>query len=212
MKDKAIKDILTENERRNASFVRHQQIPDPNALYKLRIRAKNLGTAPASNTNLIAQFAAVQDYAELTTEITASRGSASAGQGLPVLVAGGSVGVSGSITVGTMPTPTNYNVNSAATTNGANVKNAAGTIMAIAASNTSASIRYLKLYNKATAPVPRLDYSVRDAVGVENGRGLVDEVHAIDHECHTCPARLRLVHDVRRDGRLAGARGGDQHL
>lgn len=67
---------------RSASFVRHQQIPDPNALYKVRIRAKNKATAPASNTNYQLQFMTVIDYAELTAEITAGRGNVAMGQAI----------------------------------------------------------------------------------------------------------------------------------
>lgn len=71
---------------RSQSYVRHQQIPDPNRLYKIRIRAKNLGTAPASNTNFSMQYITVVDYAELTTEITASRGTAASGMSMPVQI------------------------------------------------------------------------------------------------------------------------------
>ena len=53
---------------------------------------------------------------------------------------------------------------------------------------------------------------MRDAVRIENSGGLIDEVDAIDHESNASPAGLRLVHDVGGNGRLAGARGGDQHL
>jgi hypothetical protein len=75
---------------RTASNVRHQQIPDPNALYKIRIRAKNLGTAPGASADFRLQFVNVVDFAELTAEITAGRGSVSGGQGIYATV-GGSV-------------------------------------------------------------------------------------------------------------------------
>lgn len=71
---------------RSASFVRHQSIPDPNALYKVRIRAKNKLTAPASSTNFQFQFVTVIDYAELTAEITAGRGNVAVGQSMGVQV------------------------------------------------------------------------------------------------------------------------------
>jgi hypothetical protein len=70
------------------SYRRHQQIPDPNALYKVRLRWLNGATAPASNTNAVVQFLAVQDYAELTAEITAGRGQSAAGQSVAVNVVG----------------------------------------------------------------------------------------------------------------------------
>ena len=68
------------------SYRRHQQIPDPNALYKVRLRWLNGATAPASNTNASLQFVAVQDYQELTAEITAGRGQSSAGQAIAAAV------------------------------------------------------------------------------------------------------------------------------
>jgi hypothetical protein len=80
------------------SYKRDQQIPDPNALYKLRIRVKNLGTAPASNTDYKFQFVTCIDYAEVTAEITSGRGNMVAGQGIYATV-GGSVNINGSPTV-----------------------------------------------------------------------------------------------------------------
>jgi hypothetical protein len=85
------------------SYRRHQQIPDPNALYKVRLRWLNSGTAPASSTNADIQYISVQDYAELTAEITAGRGNTVAGNAMSVLLAGataastpiGTVAVSG---------------------------------------------------------------------------------------------------------------------
>lgn len=71
---------------RSNSYRRHQQIPDPNAIYKIRLRWLNAATAPASSTNAVLQFVAVQDYQELTAEITAGRGQTSAGQAMAVAV------------------------------------------------------------------------------------------------------------------------------
>lgn len=67
--------------------------------------------------------------------------------------------VSGTVTAnqGTLATPTASNVNSAATTNATVVKASAGTVYHLVASNVSASPRYLKLYNKATAPTVGTD-------------------------------------------------------
>jgi hypothetical protein len=70
------------------SYRRHQQIPDPNALYRVRLRWLNGTTAPASSTNAAVQFLAVQDYAELTAEITAGRGQSVAGQSIAVSLVG----------------------------------------------------------------------------------------------------------------------------
>ena len=68
------------------SYRKHQGIPDPNAVYKIRLRWLNGATAPASTTSAILAYVACQDYAELTAEVTAGRGQSSAGQGLGVIV------------------------------------------------------------------------------------------------------------------------------
>lgn len=78
--------ILDSNSGRANSYRRHQQIPDPNAVYKIRLRWVNGSTAPASSSNAVVQFVACQDYAELTAEITAGRGQSVAGQGVGVNV------------------------------------------------------------------------------------------------------------------------------
>lgn len=69
----------------------------------------------------------------------------------------GSVTVSGSLTSGgtttnTPATPTADNYNSAASTNSRTIKSSAGTLYSIAATNVNAAVRYLKLYNTASAP------------------------------------------------------------
>jgi hypothetical protein len=71
---------------RTASYVRHQSIPNPNAYYKVQLRAKNLGTAPASTTAYKFNFVNVVDYAELTAEITAGRGNTAVGQAIATQV------------------------------------------------------------------------------------------------------------------------------
>jgi hypothetical protein len=76
---------------RSYSNVRHQNIPNPNAIYKVRLRIKNGTTAPASATTVNFQFVNVNDYAELTAEVTAGRGNISAGQGMAVYGVGGSM-------------------------------------------------------------------------------------------------------------------------
>lgn len=59
------------------------------------------------------------------------------------------------------PYPQNAsNINSAATTNATSVKASAGTVYSITVSNTAASPRYVKLYNKASAPTVGTDVPV----------------------------------------------------
>lgn len=55
----------------------------------------------------------------------------------------------------------NYHVVSAASTNAANVKSSAGQVYGWDAYNAAASVRYIKLYNKSTAPVPGTDTPIR---------------------------------------------------
>lgn len=78
--------VLDSTNGRSNSYRRHQQIPDPNAVYKIRLRWINGATAPASSTNAVIQYVACQDYAELTAEITAGRGQVVAGQAVGVAV------------------------------------------------------------------------------------------------------------------------------
>lgn len=137
------------------SYRRHQQIPDPNALYKLRLRWLNGATPPASSTGAAIQFIACQDYAELTAEITAGRGNAVAGSAIGVAVTN-SVPVTGSVAIAPSTSQgyaTSSKLISAASTNLTSVRNSATNLGLLMAHNTSGSLRYLKLYNKASAPV-----------------------------------------------------------
>lgn len=79
------------------SYVRHSQIPDPNLKYKFQIRVKNLGTAPASSTTVTIPYVGITDYAEITAEITAGRGSSVQGQGIYATVGG-------TVSIGNTPT------------------------------------------------------------------------------------------------------------
>lgn len=73
-----------------------------------------------------------------------------------------SFAVTGTVTAnqGTAFTPTASTLNSAATTNATSVKNAAGNLYSIAASNVNAAARFLKIYNKASAPTVGTDVPV----------------------------------------------------
>lgn len=73
---------------RQVSYRRQTQSPDPNALYKVRLRWVNGATPPATSTSAVASFLTVVDYDEITAEITAGRGQTSAGQGIGVNVIG----------------------------------------------------------------------------------------------------------------------------
>lgn len=56
---------------------------------------------------------------------------------------------------------TPYKLNSAASTNATSVKGSAGQVYSIMATNTNAAVRYLKLYNKASAPTVGTDTPVQ---------------------------------------------------
>ncbi|MFM1991274.1 MAG: hypothetical protein RJA99_4231 [Pseudomonadota bacterium] len=167
------------------SYRRHQQIPDPNAVFKVQLRWVNGSTPPASGTNAVMQFIAVQDYAELTAEITAGRGNAVAGNAISVNLAGAASATTpiGQVTLAatqTLATVTNsgtpaapatpYILNSAASTNAALVLTGSSGLHAFYATNTGATAAFVKLFNKATAPtvgtdVPALILPVPAAVG-----------------------------------------------
>lgn len=82
---------------RSNSYRRHQQIPDPTSVYKVRIRWVNGAIAPVSSTAAVIQFISIQDYAELTAEITAGRGQTVAGQAVGVQITGGTSALSNAI-------------------------------------------------------------------------------------------------------------------
>ena len=153
--------LLDSTAGRSTSYRRHQQIPDPNALYKLRIRWVNGATAPATSTTATMQFIACQDYAELTAEITAGRGQVVAGQAMGVGVVS-MPAITGTVTAneGAVAVASAAYLNSAATTNATVVKATTGTVLALSLTNLGATPAFLKLYNKATAPVVGTDVPV----------------------------------------------------
>jgi hypothetical protein len=127
----------------------------------VRLRWLNGSTAPASNTNASLQFVAVQDYQELTAEITAGRGQSSAGQAIAAAVVSMPT-ITASLTPSTsFGASTLHHLISAATTNATSVKTSVAYVNDITLSNVSASMRYFKLYNKASAPTVGTDVPVR---------------------------------------------------
>lgn len=141
---------------RTNSYRRHQQIPEPNAIFKVRLRWLNAGTAPATSTNASVNFLAVQDYAELTAEITAGRGQTVAGQSLGVSVV--SIPTTNVVQMASATSgATAWYQMSSATLNPAVVKSSAGQMYAITVSNSGATPVFVKLYNKTTNPVQASD-------------------------------------------------------
>lgn len=121
-----------------------------------------LAAAP-TNINYQLQFINCQDYAELTAEITAGRGGIAAGQAIPVIVVTApTTTVTGTVTAneGTLVNPSVLFRSSTADTNLVSVKGTAGTLYGVSVNNTNAAARYLKIYNKASAPVLATDIPV----------------------------------------------------
>ena len=143
---------------RYAPFVRNTTSPDPNLRYRLRIRIVNGASAPASNVTSTFSFVSCVDYTEFQMEVTGGTGGNTAGQAIPTYIAGSvTQTVSGSVTpissasgAGT----TVAKVLSAATTNAQLIKNGAGRLYGYNLVNTSASWRWVKFHNLASAPTP----------------------------------------------------------
>ena len=146
---------------RTNPYCKSQNLPDPEQDYYLQVRVKNLAIAPASNTQVIIGAVAVQD-------INGGRGDSVGAKA--VAIAGAVTMTSGSLTASpTLGTTLNQKFVSAASTNANLLKNAATAILWITASNTSASWRFLKLYNKATLPVPGTDVPTA-VIGIPPGQ------------------------------------------
>lgn len=65
-----------------------RQVPDPNGVYKVRVRVKNGATPPATNTDLTLYRVAIADVQELLVELASGRGDAVAGRAVGVNVVG----------------------------------------------------------------------------------------------------------------------------
>lgn len=124
------------------------------------------GTAATSITAGMRSAPIMGRYARLILSVAATGGTTTINvqasqsvQANAVQAVAGSVSLTGTATV--LPTnPTQYLLSSAATTNAASVKNAAGNVYGIVVSNVNAAARYLKLYNKASAPTVGTDVPV----------------------------------------------------
>lgn len=149
---------------------RTQNLPDPGKDYKVRIRIRNLGTAPASTTDVRLHFIRVLDTTRFTVDFARHMGrTADIADSLPVAVTNAhTVAVSniaaiaaGATAIGDVGVQyrataagaaSRSHLVAAATTNPTIVKNAAGRLIGWCLSNTTASWRYVKLHNIATAP------------------------------------------------------------
>jgi hypothetical protein len=157
------------------------KVPDPNRKYKLRIEAENTGVA-GSNTNMVIGHARFQSIVKVPTEIVLSGLNASAANNaIPVNTIYGSgttpASQSGTWTVqpgntanttawlqtlrpSTSGGLTIYRKLATGDTNSANIKGGAGQVYGVTITNTAAAVRFVKLYNKATAPTVGTDTPV----------------------------------------------------
>lgn len=134
-------------------------IPNVDVQLFLQLRAKNGTAAPTATTWTVGMFR-VEDYVPTQVSLTSTRHQSIQ---TPMNV-NGSVGVSGTVsatvangTVQPVVPQTPYFVNSAASTNGALILTGTSGLQALYATNTGASVAYVKLYNKATAPTVGTD-------------------------------------------------------
>jgi hypothetical protein len=135
-------------------------LPDEEADLFLQIRIVNGSTAPASTTTWTVGMAAVYDFRTANVTINDIRPQGPSAV-IPTTIASGTVTTVSTVTalttVTTSGTPTApatpYILNSLATTNIALILTGTSGLHAFYATNTGATPAFVKLYNKATAPV-----------------------------------------------------------
>ena len=140
---------------------RTDYVPNPDRFYAVRIRCKNLATAPASTTDWRLHFVRVIDASRVSVDFGMIGGSTMDMLAAPVRVTAlpaGGMALGPNIAYGVS---TFSHTVSAATTNATSVKASAGVINEITISNNGTSAAYLKLYNKASAPTVGTDTPIR---------------------------------------------------
>jgi hypothetical protein len=133
------------------------QCPNDKRLYKLLMRFKN-PTAPASNTTVTIQRIIVVDNYEQRVQVSTGEGDSIGQKGVPTNV------VNTPTVTATLTSAANamgrHKLFSAATTNATSVKASAGKLVGGVIANMTTSVRYFKLYNKASAPTVGTDTPV----------------------------------------------------
>lgn len=124
------------------------------------ISLTNCGGGVIKRTDFRLSFIRLLDYERLRVEALPRPGGDVA-NALPVVVNGGYIGSISSIssigTLGNPSAPTNQFINSVAGTNIASIQTTSNGISSMYATNTGSTPAYIKLYNKATAPVLATD-------------------------------------------------------
>jgi hypothetical protein len=147
------------------------QAPNDTKLYKLVMRFRNVGV-PTATTVTIGRVLVVDNY-EQRVQISSGEGDNLAAKAVPVNIAGGTGNVNAALVAGTQfvgsvalqPATTNgpttsHKLTAAASTNATSVKATGGMLSGGYVRNRSASEKYFKLYNKASAPVVGTDVPV----------------------------------------------------
>lgn len=131
---------------------------DPDDWYKIRLRCKNGAVAPASNTLVTFTFVTLVDHTENRVEVTGGNGQGDIANSIPVSVVN-----SGGVTVPSMAASasvtglTATKLLSTASTNATLVKSSAGRVYGYQFANLTAAWKYVRFFNKATAPTPGTD-------------------------------------------------------
>lgn len=141
-------------------LTRTSYVPNPDRFYCIQIRIKNLGTAPVTNTDWRIHFVRLLDATRLSVDFGMIGGSDAALLAPPVrVISTVSTPIAGTVTASVTPPPpvTPYFLNSAATTNGALIITGTSGLTSLYATNIGETAAFVKLYNKATAPVVGTD-------------------------------------------------------
>jgi hypothetical protein len=142
---------------------RDENVPDDVEL-RLQVRVANGSTNPASTTTWTIGYLGVSNYSAQDVVVQDTRQTTNSPIPIDILRAV-TLAVSGSLTsagttTATPATGTTYNLVTTASNNLAFIKNAAGNLYEITVSNPTATAAYVKLYNKASAPVVASDVPV----------------------------------------------------
>ena len=138
-------------------------VPDEDVELYLQIRVFNWTTAPASNTTMTMWFIHWEMYNPLMVNVSWVQSFAWK-NALPVTLTNPPTNPTATPALQPITTAwhwTYHNLISAWSTNATSVKASAWNIWSIVLSNNSASIRYFKLYNKASAPTVWTDIPIQ---------------------------------------------------
>ena len=166
---------------RSSSIARlSSQVPNDGRKYKLLMRFKNVGTPGSSSTINILRVVVVAGQ-EMRVEISSGRGDTVPQKGVPVNIAS------------PLPVIGSHKLISAATTNATVVKASTGYVLGGTLQNVSASARFFKFYNKATAPVVGTDtpiFTVQVPAGSATVPGLVSVQYLFGESGHLFAAGI----------------------